>query len=89
MKHNTNSEPFTRMLDDLRWRNAWGRTIEELQEIADGALADYTDDPDHYSDGSEVIEWYEEYPGYYFSTRGALHLPPHRRTKERGFFQFR
>ena len=43
-------------------------------------LADYTDDANRYSDGSEVWEWYDEFPGYYFATKGALHLPPHRRT---------
>lgn len=41
-------------------------------------IADYADDANRYSDGSEVWEWYEEFPGYYFATKGELHLPPHR-----------
>jgi hypothetical protein len=43
-------------------------------------IADYTDDTNRYSDGSEVWKWYDEFPGCYFATKGELHLPPHRRT---------
>lgn len=43
-------------------------------------IADYTDDTNRYSDGSEVSKWYDEFPGCYFATKGELHLPPHRRT---------
>lgn len=80
MTANTNSDAFTRLLDDLLWLHARGPSNDGLREAADAMIADYTADANRYSDGSEVWEWYDEFPGYYFATKGALHLPPHRRT---------
>jgi hypothetical protein len=49
---NTNSAAFTRLLDDLLWLHARGcSSADGLREAVDAMIADYTDDPDHYSDG--------------------------------------
>jgi len=80
MNTSTNS---TRLLDDPKWLHARGNPDDGLREDAAAMIAGHTDDPDHYSDGSSVFEWFEEFPGHYFATKGALHLPPHRRTAER------
>lgn len=63
-----------------------------LAEAVDAMIADYTEDANHYSDGSVVWEWYdyENPPGYAPSSiRAALHLPPHRRTAERTHHTYR
>lgn len=77
---NTNSTAFTRLLDDLLWLHGRGNPDDGLREAVKAMIADYADDANRYSDGSEVWELYDEFPGYYFGTKGALHLPPHRRT---------
>ena len=69
--------------------HARGNPDDGLREAVEAMIADYTDDPGRYSDGSEVWEWYEEFPGYYFATKGELHLPPHRRTEEKPGHTFR
>ena len=77
---NTRSDAYTRLLDDLLWIHARGNHDDGLREAVAAMIADYTDDANRYSDGSVVFESYEEFPGHYFSTKGELHPPPHRRT---------
>jgi hypothetical protein len=77
---NTKADAFTRLLDDLLWLHGRRCSADGLQEAMDAMVACYTDDANRYSDGSVVFEWYEEFPEYYFSNKGELHLPPHRRT---------
>ena len=56
MNTNTNTKcaAFIRLLDDLLWLHSRGRSNGGLSEAVDLMLADYTDDPDHYSDGSPI-----------------------------------
>jgi hypothetical protein len=77
---NTKSTAFTRLLDDLMWLHGRGNPDDGLREAVEAMVADYTDDTNRYSDGSEVWKWYAEFPGCYFATKGELHLPPHRPT---------
>ena len=63
MTTNTNSTAYTRLLDDLLWLHARGNPDDGLREAVEAMLADYTDDANRYSDGSEVWKWYEEFPG--------------------------
>lgn len=80
---NTNSAAFTRVVDDLLWLHAGGGSWDDAFRTAvESMVANYTADANSYSDGSVVWEEYEEFPGYYFATKGALHLPPHRRTPD-------
>jgi hypothetical protein len=79
----TNSDAFIRLLDDLLWLHGRG-SRDGLREAVDAMIASYADDVNHYSDGSVVLEWYQEYPGHYFRIKGALHLPPHRRATTTG-----
>jgi hypothetical protein len=78
MNTNTDSAAYTRLLDDLLWLHARGNPNDGLREAVDAMVADYTDDANRYSDGSEVLE----FPGYDFRTTGKLHLPPHRRDND-------
>jgi hypothetical protein len=78
------------LLDDLLWLRAGScRGIGEgLEDAVAEMLADYTTEPDRYSDGSELWEDYwsdfEREVGYAPpNPRAGLLLPPHRRTKER------
>jgi hypothetical protein len=74
------------LLDDLLWLHACSCIEEGLQDAMAAMLADYTDDPNRYSDGSEVWEdWTDALPPGYSAPnpRAALYLPPHRRTAER------
>ncbi len=80
MTTNTNSDAFTRLRDDLLWLHARANPDDGLREAVEAMIADYADDANRYSDGSEVWEWYGEFPGYYFAATGELHLPPHRRN---------
>jgi hypothetical protein len=80
MNTNTNSDAFTRLLDNLLWLHGRANPDDGLREPVEAMIADYADDANRYSDGSEVWEWYDEFPGCYFATKGALRLPPHRRT---------
>lgn len=83
MNANTNADStaYTRLIDDLLWLHARGHSNDGLREAVDAMIAEYTANPDHYSDGSpigaqyipdyapNVIAW-EPFP------------PPHRRTAE-------
>ncbi|MCZ8377648.1 hypothetical protein O6P37_02105 [Mycobacterium sp. CPCC 205372] len=77
MNHSTNSEAFSQLLDDLLWLNGRGRFKDGLQEAVDAIVADYTDKPNRYSDGSPVH--CDKYLGHYFIAEDQLELPPHRR----------
>jgi hypothetical protein len=80
-------------LDAIPWLRGRGCDSDDvLAEAVDAMIADYTEDANHYSDGSVVWEWYdyENPPGYAPSSiRAALHLPPHRRTAERTHHTYR
>jgi hypothetical protein len=83
MNANTNADStaYTRLIDDLLWLHARGHSNDGLREAVDAMIAEYTANPDQYSDGSpigaqyipdyapNVIAW-EPFP------------PPHRRTTE-------
>ncbi len=78
---NTDMAARTRLIDDLLWLHARRNSNDGLQEAVDAMIAEYTANPDHYSDESpigalyvpdyapNVIAW-EPFP------------PPHRRTPE-------
>ena len=72
------------LLDDLLWLRTG--VVWDRQDAVDKMLADYTTDPDHYSNGTPVEEQYDPAaldPSLYFlgsSVRPLL--PPHRRDAE-------
>lgn len=80
---NTDSAAYTRLLDDLRWLHARKCASDGPTKAACLMLADYTDDPDRYSDGSPVKEEFdpaEDDPSLYFLASDFRPLaPPHRR----------
>jgi hypothetical protein len=74
----TNSAAFTRLVDDLLW--VYGRkwSNRDLSTGMDAMIAEYTGDPDHYSDGSPVgTEYVPDYATNVILW-GPL-PPPHRR----------
>jgi hypothetical protein len=82
MNPNADSAVFTRLLDDLLWVHArkWNDD-DGLSTAVNAMIADYTPDPDHYSDGSPVGVDYilDDFPNVILYD--AL-PPPHRRTAE-------
>ena len=60
MTTNTNSDAFTRLLDDLLWLHARGSEANDrLQGAVDAMIAEYTANGDQYSDGSPTGEEYD------------------------------
>jgi hypothetical protein len=85
--HNTDQTALTRrLLDDLLWLHAGGRLDDGLRETAAEMLAEYTDDPNRYSDGTPVEEEYdpaEGDPSLYFLASSVRPLPPPHRRDEK------
>jgi hypothetical protein len=88
MTTNTNSDAFTRLLDDLLWLHARGSEANDrLQGAVDAMIAEYTANGDRYSDGSLTGEEYDpvwddpDDPNLYrLGSQFRPCLPPHRRT---------
>jgi hypothetical protein len=77
----TNSTAYTRLIDDLLWLHARGPSNDGLREAVDAMIAEYTANPDHYSDGSPIGEQY--IPHYAPNVIAWEPLPPpYRRTAE-------
>lgn len=78
----TNKSPAasTMLLDDLLWLHSRGASLHDnLSTAVDAMVAEYTADPDHYSDGSRVgTEYIPDYATNVILW-GPL-PPPHRRT---------
>ena len=78
---NTDSAGYTRLIDDLLWLHARGQSNDGLQEAVDAMIAEYTANPDHYSDGSPIGAFY--IPDYAPNVIAWEPLPPpHRRAAE-------
>jgi hypothetical protein len=78
MTTNTNSAAFTQLVDDLLWLHA-ARLQDGLTTAMNVMIAEYTADPDHYSDGSPVGTGY--IPDYAPNVICFEPLPPpHRRN---------
>jgi hypothetical protein len=76
---NTDSAEFTRILDDLLWLHARGNSDDGQREAVDAMIANYTDDPNHYSDGSPVgAEYIPDYAPNVICFKPLP--PPHRNT---------
>ena len=81
MTANANSDAFTRLRDDLLWLHSRGPSNDGLREAVDAMIAEYTANPDHYSDGSPIgAEYIPDYAPNVI-VWGPL-PPPHRRTAE-------
>jgi hypothetical protein len=83
MTANTNIDVagYSRLVDDLLWLYARGNSNYGLQEAVDAMIAEYTANPDHYSDGSPIGEPY--IPDYAPNVIvWEPFPPPHRRTAE-------
>src|SRR6476620_5168152 len=76
---NTNSANFTRLVDDLLWLHARGNSDDGLDTAVNAMIAEYTADPDHYSDGSPVgAEYIPDYAPNVICFKPLP--PPHRGT---------
>ena len=81
---NTDSAAYTRLVDDLLWMYSEYRThAGGLDAAVDAMIAEYTADPDHYSDGSRAGGEYIPNYAPNVIVWGAF-PPPHRRTAESG-----
>lgn len=83
MTANTNTDVagYSRLVDDLLWLYARGNSNYGLQEAVDAMIAEYTANPDHYSDGSRTgAEYIPDYAPNVI-VWGPF-PPPHRRTAE-------
>jgi len=75
---NTNTDEFTRLVDDLLWVHTQNGSSHDLKAGVVAMIADYTADPDHYSDGSPVgTEYVPDYAPNVIMW--APLPPPHRR----------
>jgi hypothetical protein len=79
---NTGSASFIRLLDDLLWLHSRGPSNDGLQKAVDAMIAEYTANPDYYSDGSPIGAEYIPYNAPNVIAWGPF-PPPHRRTAER------
>jgi hypothetical protein len=78
---NTDSAAYTRLIDDLLWLYARGFSNDGLWEAVDAMIAEYTANPEQYSDGSPIGAQY--IPDYAPNVIAWEPLPPpHRRTAE-------
>jgi hypothetical protein len=78
-KNNTESGGYRRLLDDLLWLYSLNREhVSGLSTVVDAMIAEYTANPDHYSDGSSIGAEYipDDVPNVI--VWGPL-PPPHRR----------
>lgn len=77
-----NSAILIRLLDDLLWMYSRNQTHPGgLETAVDAMIAEYTANPDHYSDGSPIGgEYIPDYPGNVIAW-GPL-PPPHRRAAD-------
>lgn len=78
INHMTTVVDITPLLDDLLWLAAVARD-RGLEEAMEATLADYTANPNLYSDGSIVWESTDHPECYSAQSLAILHLPPHRR----------
>jgi hypothetical protein len=78
MTVNTNSAAFDILVDDLLWVYQRGLNNHDQRTDVDAMIADYTADPDHYSDGSPVGAEYIPDHAPNVIAWGSM-PPPHRR----------
>jgi hypothetical protein len=79
---NTHSAADTRLIDDLLWMYSRNRThAGGLETAVDAMIAEYTANPDHYSDGSPIGGEYIAGSRSNVIVWGPL-PPPHRRAAE-------
>ena len=85
MTTNTNIDlaAYSRLIDDLLWLHARGLSNDGLQEAVDAMIAEYTANPDHYSDGSPIVSNEESTLGSCFLRRiAALPRRIHRQGQQ-------
>ena len=76
---NTDSAAHTRLIDDLLWLHARGPSNDGVRKAVDAMIAEYTANPDHYSDESPIGAQY--IPDYAPNVIAWEPLPPpHRRA---------
>jgi hypothetical protein len=81
MTTNADLAAYTRLLDDLLWLHSRGGSYDGPQESVGAMIAEYTANPDHYSDGSRTgAEYIPDYAPNVIIW--GPFPPPHRCTAE-------